>query len=42
MKEAFLDFLDEPKNSSRRLKEGIYESYTITLGKESEISLTKF
>ena len=32
MKDVFLDFLDEPKNSSRRTKEGIYESYTLVVG----------
>jgi len=32
MREAFLDFLDEPVNSSRRQREGIYESYLIKSG----------
>lgn len=32
MQQAFLDFIEEPLDSLRRTREGIYESYTIDLG----------
>jgi len=35
--QLFLDFLDEPENSNRRLQEGIYESYYI--GDETRIKV---
>lgn len=34
MRDAFFDFLDEPKDSPRRTRNGIYENYAINLGKE--------
>ena len=34
MRDAFLDFVDEPKDSARRTREGIYESYTTIVGRD--------
>jgi alkaline phosphatase D len=33
MKEVFLDFLDEKKDSTRRNRNGIYENYEINIGR---------
>ncbi|CEG45973.1 phoD [Plasmopara halstedii] len=33
--QVFLDFIGEPKNSSRRQQQGIYTSYTIGLGEQT-------
>jgi hypothetical protein len=39
MRDVFLDFVDEPKESPRRTREGIYESYEIISGNIFEIKL---
>jgi hypothetical protein len=33
MQQIYLDFVDEPKDSARRKRKGIYEKYDINIGK---------
>src|SRR5450432_3084260 len=33
MRDVFLDFIEEPKDSPRRNRQGIYESYDVNIGK---------